>query len=328
MKSLKFALCTVLFITSNVEAVDAPKGWNDWMSEGENLRSAGKYLAAVPAFQRALAIAEASERTDTKLIQALDSLAAAYAEAGQVANAEGEYRRALASLEAVQQQKSLVYAVLLASLASISDEIGNSEETIAELRRAISVYGQVSGSTNLFTVRECLAEILIQRKEYDEAGRLLLDARDDLAKQRAVDPARLCTALNNLGQIRYLQGRFDEAAALYLQSTTTLRASLGDEHPTIAPALNNLAMDYFQMGRFDDADKIFQQAATLCNRALGSHPTCGEIYKNYAIALEKMGRKHEAKKLRAESRQILEAFRRSNGIGSTVSVTALRFDKN
>jgi Flp pilus assembly protein TadD len=87
-------------------------------------------------------------------------------------------------------------------------------------------------------------------------------------------------------------------------------------------------MNYFQMAHLDDADNTFQQAATLCSRTLGNHPTCGEIYENYAVALRKMGRKQEARKWKAQSDQIMAAFRRSNGIGSTISVTALGFDKN
>jgi tetratricopeptide (TPR) repeat protein len=329
--TLKFAFYTLLFfvlITFQTKAVEPRKAWNEWMSDGEHLRAAGNYQAAITAFQHALALAETSEKTGAPSLQTLDSLAGTYVDAGQIANAEHEYRQALAGLKAARQKNSLAYAVLLASLASISDEDAHDAETIPVLRKAIAVYGPAGSLKNLFTLRECLAQILIEKKEYAEAETLLLDARNELSKQKDVDQARLCTALNNLGQLRYLQRRFDDALALYRESTMTLKAALGDEHPAVVPALNNLAMNYFQMGHRDDSDKTFQQAATLCGRALGNHPTCGEVYENYAVALRKMGRKQEAKKWKAQSEQIMAAFRRSNGIGSTISVTALGFDKN
>ena len=295
------------------------------MSEGADLRSAGKYLAALPAFQHALDIAEGSATSDPgRFIQTLDSLAAVFVEAGQVANAEREYRRALAFLEAAQQEHSLAYAELLASLASISDDVGNEEKTLTTLRKAIALYGRGSPSRSVFTLRECLAEILIKRHEYSEAETLLLDARAEIGAQKQVDPLRLSTALNNLAQLHYLQGRLDEALTLYLQSTSTLRSALGDQNPSLIPSLNNLALTYLQMSRFADADEIFRQSATLCGRVLGNHPTCGDIDENYALALRKIGRKREARKWLAQSRQIMEDFRRRNGVGLTVSITALR----
>jgi tetratricopeptide (TPR) repeat protein len=328
MKS-KLAICAIILsIAWKMGAAETLKGWSEWMSEGAVLRGAGKYPAAIAAFRQALGAAEVSKETNIQLVQALDSLATAYVESGQFAEAEHQYRRALASVETVQGRKSLTYAVLLASWASISGQVGSSEETIATLREAVAVHGRVGDTRSLAIVRECLGQILVERKEYAEAEALFLETRASLAHDQTSDPVFFSTVLNNLAHLRYQQRRFEESFEMYLESSRMLRAALGDDHPAMVPALNNLALNYFQVGHLDEADKTFQQAVTICNHVPGDHPTCGEVYENYAGVLRKLKRNREAKKLEAQSQQIRQASERQNGVGMTVSVLALRSDKN
>lgn len=327
MKS-KLAACLFLLIATNVRALETAKSWNEWMAEGATLRGAGQYTGATAALLQALKIAERSGQVDAPLIQTLDALAAVNVDAGRLAEAEHLYQRALTAVDVLQGRKSLTYAVLLASLATISEPVASSEETLAELREAITVYQHNGSASSVNTVRDCLAEILINRKEYREAEGLLLDARADLCERKPADPVLLFTVLNNLAHLRYEQARFADALDSYLESTSILRSQLGAEHQTMVPALNNLALDYFQLGRLDEADRTFKQAAALCNGLLANHPACGNVFENYAGVLRKLKRKGEAKKLAARSQQFRQESARVNGVGMTVSVSALRSEKN
>jgi tetratricopeptide (TPR) repeat protein len=153
---------------------------------------------------------------------------------------------------------------------------------------------------------------------------LLLDLRSSLVKQQAADPALMCIALNNLGQLRYVQKRYGESVELYLDSLRIGQATFGEQHPTLSTLLSNLGMGYFKLGRLDDAEKFLQKASALCGQKLGEdHPACGEIVSNYSLVLRKLGRKHEANLLERRCQQIVQASRRRNGVDSTINVSDL-----
>jgi len=294
------------------------------MTEGIVLVRAGNYPAAILAFQHALTIAEASKTGYWELAKTLDSMGGAYADIGQLAESQRQFRRSLAVIESNEGRNSLAYAVVLASLSETFEEGRVGEETITILREAIRVHGATAGAMSMAILHDYLSHILMARRRYSEAETLLLDLRSNLAKQQAADPVLMCIALNNLGQLRYRQKRYGESVDLYLDSLRIGQATLGEQHPTLGTLLNNLAMSYFKMGRLDDAESVFQKANALCRQKLGeNHPTCGEILSNYSLVLRKLGRKHEANRLERRCQQIEQASRRRNGVDSTINVSDL-----
>jgi len=88
---------------------------------------------------------------------------------------------------------------------------------------------------------------------------LLLDLRGSLAKQQAADPVLMCIALNNLGQLRYMQKRYGESVELYLDSVRIGQATLGEQHPTLATLLSNLGMSPKAGRRSPHLRRNFQQ---------------------------------------------------------------------
>lgn len=253
-----------------------------------------------------------------------DALAGAYAEAGQFAEAEGEYRRALALVEKAEGQGSLHYAVLLGDIAILPAQTGNREEVIALLRQAIAVKARIGPAGDITVARECLAQILRRGKRYQEAEPLLLDALADLAKHKTADPAPMAAALNNLAVLRFDQERYQESVDLQQQSIRAWETALGKEHPSLVAPLNNLGTTYVKMAHFDDAERTFRRAIDVCSKTLGEdHLDYAVLLENYAVVLRTLGRKREAKKFKAQGQQIERATDRRNGISSTISVTAL-----
>jgi len=82
---LILALCLIAFTAWTGEPRQSVKVWSDWMTEGVFLVRAGNYSAAIPAFQHALTIAEASKTGYWELAKTPDSMGGAYAEIGQLA---------------------------------------------------------------------------------------------------------------------------------------------------------------------------------------------------------------------------------------------------
>ena len=325
---MRFVLCILLLAVRSGQASETSKGWSDWLSEGLALSQTGKYSAAAHAFREALAIAERSAIDERQIVELHDALAGAYAEAGQFAESESEYRRALALVEKGEGQGSLHYAVLLADIATLPTQTGNREEVIALLRRAVAVNAQNGSIRNINVIRVCLAQILRSEKRYQEEEPLLEDVLADLVRPKAAAPALLAAALNNLAVLRFDQERYQESVDLQLESIRVWETALGKENPSLVAPLNCLATTYLKMARFDDADLTYRRAINICRKTLGeNHLEYAVLLKNYSVVLRKLGRKREAKKIETQGEEIQRAVNRRNGVGSTISVTALRSDR-
>jgi tetratricopeptide (TPR) repeat protein len=241
-------------------------------------------------------IAVRSDVTNRQLTELHDALAGVYAEAGQFAESEGEYRYALALVEKTAGRRSLNYAYLLARMAILPTQTANRDEVIALLREAIAAHVRIGYTENITVIRECLAQILRKEKRYQEQEPLLLDALADLTKQREANPALMGTALRNLGVLRFDQERYEESINLHEQSIRVCGMASGKEHPSLIVPLNDLAIACVRMGRFEDADVTYRRAVDISRRTLGEdHIVYGELLQNYALVLRKLGHRREAK---------------------------------
>ena len=99
---------------------------------------------------------------------------------------------------------------------------------------------------------------------------LTSEALEQFQKMLALDKTN-ALALNNIGNISYLQGRFDDARQAY---EAALKASPGE--PGI---MVNLARALLQTGKKEDAKKLFQDAAAIDPRVLRQ-------YADLAVSLE------------------------------------------
>jgi tetratricopeptide (TPR) repeat protein len=309
------------------QAIDPQNGWSDWLSEGQRFRAAGNYSAAALAFSKALTIAARANVGDAQLIALDDALAETYAEAGQFAESEAAYRRALTLVEKNEGQTSLDYAVPLASMAILPTQSVVSEEQIELLRNAIGVRARDQSAHKLAIVRGCLALILKNQKRYQEEEALLSDALADLSSLKIPDTHLMSAFLNDLAMLRLEQRRFEESIDLQQKSIRVLEAGLGPDHPSLVVPFNNLATTYMKVGRLGEASLTYQRAINICRKTLGEdHLDYAVLLENYAVVLRKLGRKREANKAGGEGQQIERAVDRHNGVGLTVGVTALRSD--
>ena len=322
---LVFAMCLVLFAAWTAEARTSASDWTNLVSEGKALTRGGSYSAAAEAFRQALIAAEGANAGERSLIEIHDALASVYAEAGHYAESEYEYRRTLGLSEKRYGRQSLEYALLVGSLVVLPTQMGDRDSAVAVLRQAITVNARSGATRDLAIIRGCLAHILMDQMKYEEAESVLVDSTSNLTKLKTLDPKVSAELLNDLGLLRFSQRRYGESIEPYLESLELFQEAMGEGSPALLVPFSNLALSYLEMGRFSEAEMILKRAIVVCRGTLGQdHPTCGVLLENYALVLRKLGRKREAKSAAAQSRDVARASRTRNGVGLTVSITALR----
>jgi tetratricopeptide (TPR) repeat protein len=296
------------FLALNLQTsavAETPKTWSEWFTAGTSLVGAGSYRAAAQALRQSLLAAERSGIPYPQLVHIMDSLASAYADAGEYLEAEREWRHALALIEKTEGSESLDYAVLLASVALLPTQIGNHQETIATIRRAIARNAQSGSYKELGVLRGCLAQILVQQKRYAEAEILLSDWQAGLNGSDASGRHQLANLLNCLGGTRYEEGHIAESLQPFRESLNVVEGDVGTEDTMLIVPLNNLATALVKLGRTEEADADFRRATGICGKMFGDdHPTCGVLLANYAVCLRKLGRKQEAKEEFATIRRV------------------------
>jgi tetratricopeptide (TPR) repeat protein len=151
--------------------------------------------------------------------------------------------------------------ILGVSLAAL----GNSKESVSELRRAIKINAQAP------SYHANLGEILRQAGRLDEAAQALEAAIK-------LDPKN-AQALNNLGIIEYEKKRFAKAVEYYRQALAV--------NATMAEALNNLGNALRLTGDIEGAMHAYQEALT--QRAV--YP---EVYNNLGTLLQQDRKLEEA----------------------------------
>ena len=302
----------------------AGEAWRDKLAEGQALFNSGQYAAAEAKFRAALTEAERTPVEDRDLIVLHDALAGSAAEAGHFAEAESEYKLAMAAVAKTEGTTTLHYAVLLASLATLPTQANDRDHMIRVLRKAVAAYVDGESSVDLAVVRGCLATLLRGQGHDAEQETLLLEALADLRKEKVGARHQMAGFLNDLAVLRLDQKRYDESIELQQQSIGLLVKDLGDEHPSLVVPYNNLATNYAHLKRYDEAEAAYERAIAICKKTLGEeHLSYGVLLENYAVVLRKAGRKHEARDMESEGQQIERAAERHNGVGATISVTAL-----
>ena len=196
------------------------------------------------------------------------TLASAYANAGQYAESEHEYQRALALAEKAQGRQSLDYALLVASLAVLPTQIGNRDLVVELLRGAIAFDRRTSSPRELAIVRGCLAHILMDQLKYTEAESVLLDSQADFASLKMTDPRQLSDLLSDLGVLKFDQGRYGDSIKLLRESLRLLQDAIGDEHAALVVPLSNLALSYLKLGRLNAAELTLKRAMGICSRSV------------------------------------------------------------
>ena len=180
-----------------------------------------------------------------------------YHHAGQLAQAEGHYRKILA----IDQN----HIDSLHLLGLISHQVGRSDIAVSLIRKAIAIDDRIPAFHNNIGLA------------FDGLGRAE-DAVFHYGRAIALKPDYV-EAYNNLGATLQTRGKLDEAVAQY-QRALAFR-------PDFAEAHNNLGNALKEQGKLDEAVARYQ-------RALALKPDFADAHNNLGNALQRQGKLGEA----------------------------------
>jgi tetratricopeptide (TPR) repeat protein/predicted Ser/Thr protein kinase len=142
---------------------------------------------------------------------------------------------------------------------------------------------------------------------YDEAERHLTRGLEVLEASGA-PPARIASALQNLGTLDMDRGRFDAAIRSLSRATTVLSAEYGAEHSRVADAEELLASAMSKVGRSAEAEAMFAHTIAVHRKQLGAdNPATASAVQELGEHYLRTGQPTRAMAQFAEALRALEA---------------------
>jgi tetratricopeptide (TPR) repeat protein len=226
-------------------------------------------------------------------LNARNSLAIAYQDAGRVADAAALHEHTLAAFERMHGRSHPSTLASRNNLAEAYRAAGRTAEAVELHEQALAGYERVRGPDHPDTLisRSHLAEA------YRAAGRTAeaveLHERTVAGYERAegADHPDTLTARSYLARAYQAAGRTAEAVSL-LEGIVAARARvLGPEHPSTLGSRNNLANAYRAAGRTAEAIALHEQVLAVRQRVFGpDHPDTRQSQHNLARAYRDAGR--------------------------------------
>jgi tetratricopeptide (TPR) repeat protein len=260
-----------------------------WSRLGWYLTTVGRYDEATQAIRKARAIAErALPPNSPHLIHFLDSQATLLSKTGRFAEAQRLWNQAVNIAERAGGAESPEYDCALLHLAQLDSSLG-----------------EYDAAEKLFQ-----EYLLIERK---------------LTPQGSV-PAAMGMA--ELGSLYIRLGQYEKAEPLFVRSVELLDMT-GNHVPMADAEVHSCFGDYWMARRkWSDAETHYRRALEVRERYFGKNPLVAESMLALSKSLDKLKRKSEARKLKAEAREIIIASRQgAYNTGDTVDITAFRASK-
>ena len=232
----------------------------------------GKYSAAIPLAQRALALREQGlGPAHPSVATSLNNLAALYKEQGGYEQAEFLYQRGLALREQVLGPMHPDVAISLNNLALLYQAQGAYGQAEPLLQRALGIVEQTRGPTHhhVAIFLDNLAALYRHRQSYKQAELLYQRALTIFEQRLGPRHPDIATSLNNLAALYQEQGGFAQAEPLLRRALAILAQRSGPMHPNVVTALNNLALLYEAQGDVEKAIVIRHRRNELREQLLG-----------------------------------------------------------
>jgi len=151
-----------------------------------------------------------------------------------------------------------------------------------------------------------LAESYFEQGDFAEAQKIyekiLAIRQAELGSQHV----ELVDDLNKLAEVLWVQGNFRQAEPFVRRAVTILETTQPIDPLKLAEGLRILAGLFFQQGKFEPSIPFLEHALLLKRSSLGEdHRDVGNLLREYAKLLKKMGRTAEAEKHYLQAKKIL-----------------------
>lgn len=151
-----------------------------------------------------------------------------------------------------------------------------------------------------------LAESYFEQQDFAEAQKIYEKILAIRQAELGPQHIELVDDLNKLAEVLWVQGHFRQAEPFVARAVKILESTVPVDSSRLAEGMRILAGLYFQQGKAEPSLPLLEHALLLKQTALGEeHPDVGNLLREYAKVLKKMGRKEEAEKFYLKSKKIL-----------------------
>ena len=249
-----------------------------------------------------------SSRSDSGLARATAAL-------GQVLEARGDYRGAVAAAEEAVQLYSRE-GTLTAEAAAALGQLADSHHYLGDYEQADRINARVLEQSRALYGHDHprVADVLVNlgasqadRGRYAEAEAFYREAIGVLTKFYGADHFRAASAMTMLGRVLVYQKAFEEGVPMLTRALAVQERVHGPSHPRVASALNDLGSAALQQGRLDEADARFSRMLGIYGQVYGpDHYLIGIATSNLASVRTEQKAYPEAERLYRKAIRIYE----------------------
>lgn len=173
-------------------------------------------------------------------------------------------KQALRSVEDNWPADDIRVAVAHHSLARIHNQLGEHDEALACLDRALAIRRKAfaPNSFEILEVVSDLANVQHARRQYSEAEAAFNEAIGILETNRQLDRALLPSHLFGLYDVLFEQKRHAEGVDVLERAVALQEKYHGRNHPLVGKALPSLAMAYAIAGKISEAEAAVDRLLT------------------------------------------------------------------
>ena len=268
---------------------------------GEIYINLGETETALDLLRESLVLhREGSPDSGSETAETLASLGRGLAVAGELREAEGRLREALALLEGqLPPVREETYATCLAELGGVLLRSSEYPEAERHLRRSLAIRRRLApDSRHLGETLTELGGLLWLQGELDEAEALLDEALTLYGALHPTGHPGIADALQNRAFIHAMHGERDAARASIERALEMRRRLQGDDHPETWNAFAASGEILFLARDFAGAEEVLRKVLALNRREEGSqHPERAIDLTSLAVSLLEQGKLAEAESL-------------------------------
>jgi tetratricopeptide (TPR) repeat protein len=220
-------------------------------------------------FERCLVIKENASGNAVDVAVTLNNMASCAEKSGNLDDAAGAYRRALAIREVELGPEHPSTAVTINGLASVSLHQGNFSIAEGLYRRLLAIKEKKHGADDPTTARTLNNLALALFNQDDLAGAAGLYERClDIKIRTNADQQDIASILHNLAGVKNRQKQYKQAHQLYTRALEIREKLFGDNIDTAATCAH-LALVLNSLGRVAEALSFMQRALVVKEKVLG-----------------------------------------------------------
>ncbi len=159
----------------------------------------------------------------------------------------------------------------------------------------------------LLEVKMGLAENLTLQGQFQEAFDLWEEIHAESEQRLGMADTVTLRSLNGLGLTHKELGRLGQSEQVLRRAVVGMKEVYGEDHPEFARSLNNLAATLFVQNRIVEAESYLRSVASILEKHQGLEDETARILANIAVAISDQGRYVEAEMFALQALERIEA---------------------